>query len=124
MNNTGYITLTALLALVITVAMAGDALAQDKRFHGKGHPQRLQYERGVTPYGDFCSRCSIYGVGHGRVARDKAIHAIRLYFSEKGLTIGNVRGRKRFLKVDIFRGESLVDTILFDRKTGRIRSIY
>ena len=40
------------------------------------------------------------------------------------IDIGNVRGKGRFLKIELIKGEDLYDVILFDRKTGRIRSIY
>jgi|Deesub1362A_J573_1020465.scaffolds.fasta_scaffold00045_113 hypothetical protein len=81
-------------------------------------------ERGITPYGDYCPKCSTYGICRKQLSRREAVTAIRAYFKNKGLTIGNIRGRGRFIKVDIFRHGKLVDRIIFDRRTGRLRSIY
>ncbi len=80
--------------------------------------------QGVTPYGDFCPRCSNYGVGRHPVSHKVALEALQEYFHAKGLTVENVHGRGRFLKADIYKGGEFVDRIVFDKKSGRIRSIY
>jgi hypothetical protein len=46
------------------------------------------------------------------------------YFKTKGLDVKKVRGRGRFLKAEIYKKDLLVDRVLFDRRTGRVRSIY
>jgi hypothetical protein len=79
---------------------------------------------GVTPYGDFCDKCSKYGMGRSAVTQDRAIDALEFYFESKGLIVNNVRGNGRFLQVDIMNRTTIVDKVLFDRRTGRIRSIY
>ncbi len=104
-------------ALVLGIVSAGLA------FDGEG-PRGQRAIKRVTPYGDFCPRCTVYGVGHEPVAHDKAIAAMKAYFGKRGYTIGNVRAMGRFMRVDIFHHGMLVDRIIFDRKTGRIRSIY
>jgi hypothetical protein len=111
-----------------TGGFAGERGGPHNPHRGKGdfkrpHPHRI---RNVTPYGDFCPNCSVYGVRykHRQVRHDKAIEAIRAYFAKRGFTIGNVRGIGRFIKVDVYRKGELVDRLVFDRKTGRIRSIY
>jgi hypothetical protein len=78
----------------------------------------------VTPYGDFCSKCSKYGRVRGQVKMREAMAAVEAYFNRKGLTVKHIRGTKRFLVIDIYSGDEIVDTILFDRRTGRLRSIY
>ena len=88
------------------------------------HGQRGQRSKGVTPYGDFCSRCNKYGVGQRPVTHKVALEALEEYFTTKNLTVKNVRGSGRFLKADIYKADSLVDRILFDRRTGRVRSIF
>ncbi len=93
---------------------------------GKGTrpgPEHMHNERDVTPYGDFCPRCNLYGVGNKPVSHQVARDALSAYFGQKGLTVRNIQGMGRFLKVDIYRDQRLVDRILFDRRTGRIRSI-
>lgn len=78
----------------------------------------------ITPYGDFCSKCSKYGRGGRQVKMRKAMDAVGAYFEQKGLTVKHIRGRKRFLVIDVYKEDIIVDTILFDRRTGRLRSIY
>lgn len=82
------------------------------------------HKKAVTPYGDFCTRCSKYGMGQRPVNLKEALDALTYYFKTKGLSVKNVKGKGRFLKAEIYKEELLVDRVLFDRKTGRIRSIY
>ena len=86
-----------------------------------GKPRR---GKAVTPYGDFCSRCSKYGTGRKPINMNEAVAAMKHYFKSKGLNVKKVGGRGRFLKAEIYKGDLLVDRVLFDRRTGRIRSIY
>jgi hypothetical protein len=79
----------------------------------------------ITPYGDFCPRCTFYGVGRRPVQYHEAMEALKDYFDHKGLHVGNVDMRGRFVRADIFMvNGTMVDKIIFDRRTGRIRSIY
>lgn len=78
----------------------------------------------TTPYGDYCKTCSKYGVCRNSVSLEDSKTAIEEYYKEKGMEVGDMRFRGRFIVVDIFKNGQLVDKILFDRKSGRIRSIY
>jgi len=97
-----------------------------------GHPGRGPGPRAlrkmpvkaVAPYGDFCTLCSKYGMGRRAVPHDEAINALVHYFASRGLLVRNIREGVRFMKADIYKGDDLVDRIVFDRVTGRIRSIY
>lgn len=80
--------------------------------------------KGVTPYGDFCPRCSSYGVTRGRVGHREAVEAVRSYFGTRGLEVSHMGGRGRFIRFDVLKEGERVDTIIFDIRTGRIRSIY
>jgi hypothetical protein len=84
--------------------------------------------RGVTPYGDFCWKCSNYGMKHSvrsrLVSYHDAVSAVKAYFHRRGYAIGRVHGSGRFIKVDVLKGKKIVDCIIFDRRSGRIRSIY
>ena len=117
--------IAALVAALSSVAFAGPMGAPHAEDAGLRGPSP-HHMRSVTPYGDFCPNCSVYGVRykHEAVRHDKAVEAISAYFAKRGFQIGNVKGIGRFIKVDIFKDEKLVDRIIFDRKTGRIRSIY
>jgi hypothetical protein len=91
-------------------------------------PQALAFEarpyNTVTPYGDFCPYCTKYGAGAKEVRREEAVEAVRAYFHMKGLGIRGVKGEGRFIRVDIVRDGKVIDSIIFDRKSGRIRSTY
>ncbi len=80
--------------------------------------------RDDTPYGDYCSKCGKYGICPEFLSIEESRDAVEGYFSGKNIKVGNMRGRGRFLKIDLIKEKKLHDVILFDRKTGRIRSIY
>ena len=77
----------------------------------------------VTPYGDYCKKCTTYGTCKDPLPPREAIAALEQYYREKGFTVGKVQHRGRFIEAEIYEGNRLVDKVLFDRKTGRIRSI-
>jgi hypothetical protein len=89
-----------------------------------GSTKGPRHKRVITPYGDFCPLCTTYGMGRKAVGMNQALEAMTAYFKSKGLDIKNVKGHGRFLKAEVFHQGVLVDKILFDRRTGRIRSIY
>ena len=76
------------------------------------------------PYGDDCQRCSEYGICRQDLGPKEAESAIDRYFSSRGLAAANKRHKGRFIEADIYRNNRLVDKVIFDRKTGRIRSTY
>ncbi len=77
----------------------------------------------VTPYGDYCRECTAYGSCKETLPPKKAMTAISSYYRDKGYTVGEVRHKGRFIEAEIYEGSRLVDKVIFDRKTGRIRSI-
>ncbi len=81
-------------------------------------------DRPVTPYGDFCPRCGNYGMCKFMMSPEEAEKAMMDYYNKKGfeVEVGKVKGR--FIKARIKEKGRVVDTIIFDRRTGRIRSIY
>lgn len=103
--------ITGLLAASIILAGISPAMA----FHG--------HDR-VTPYGDFCTRVSHYGMHKGTIPLEQAEEALKHYYSEKGLEIEIIQEEERFLKALVKDGDTVVDTVIFDRRTGRLRSIY
>ena len=78
----------------------------------------------ITPYGDFCRQTSHYGMHKKMLSNQEAEQALRHYFGEKGLDFEIIHNRHRFIKAVIKDNNKIVDTIIFDRHTGRIRSIY
>lgn len=80
----------------------------------------------IVPYGDYCTKCSSYGWGGMRpaVMHAEAQAALMEYFHHRGLEVRNIIGIGRFLRAEVVRNGIVVDRIIFDRKTGRIRSTY
>jgi hypothetical protein len=78
----------------------------------------------VTPYGGYCRECTIYGVCKEPIPPKESIHALRNYYNSRGFDIGAIQHRGRFIEAEIFRDNKPVDRIIFDRKTGRVRSVY
>jgi hypothetical protein len=81
-------------------------------------------DRPVTPYGDYCGDCAVYGACREPVALKQAMHSLRKYYETRGYRLGTVSHSGRFIEVEIFQDNRLVDKALFDRKTGRLRSMY
>ncbi len=81
--------------------------------------------RGCRPYGDYCPR------RHGRYGAKQAVHSreeartiLEDYFRDRELTIGPIAERKWFFRAELRDHENnLVDIIIIDKRTGRIRSI-
>ncbi len=48
----------------------------------------------------------------------------RSYYGKKGLDVEIEKTQGRFIRARIVEGKEVVDEIIFDRRTGRIRSIY
>ncbi len=78
----------------------------------------------VKPYGDYSEWCCVYGVCKEDLGVREAEHVIEQFFASRGLTVVNMRYKGRFIEVEIYKNNRLFDKILFDRKTGRFRSMY
>ena len=77
----------------------------------------------VTPYGDYCNYCNTYGTCKDTIPLAEALAALDTYYRERGYQVGRVWHKGRFIEAEIYRDNRLVDKVLFDRKTGRLRSI-
>lgn len=82
------------------------------------------FDKIITPYGDYCKECTSYGVCRDVMPVKESVNAISRYYRKKGYTVGNVYHKGRFIEADIYKNGRQVDKVLFDRKTGRLRSIY
>lgn len=83
------------------------------------------YQECITPYGDYCLDYNSYGAGKdGIIPHQDAVKAMGRYYGHKGYRIGSMTYRGRFIEADIFKQDKQVDKVIFDRKTGRLRSIY
>lgn len=83
------------------------------------HPQKP-----VTPYGDYCPKCSEYGNCDTLMGHEDAKKAMLDYYHKKELSVEIEKKRGRFIRAKILNDNGVVDVIIFDRQTGRIRSIY
>jgi hypothetical protein len=81
-------------------------------------------ENNVTPYGDYCRDCTIYGTCKEVIPPGVAVIALDRYYRERGYRVGTIYHKGRFIEAEIFKHNRRVDVVLFDRKTGRLRSIY
>jgi len=81
-------------------------------------------DKPVTPYGDFCPRCGHYGTCRALMSLQDSKKAMTEYYSRKGLTVEIEDIRGRFIKARVKDKDEIVDIIIFDRRTGRVRSIY
>jgi hypothetical protein len=83
------------------------------------------HKRGqVTPYGDFCKQCTQYGTCKSNMSHDEAKKAMMDYYHRKGLVVEIDNKRERFIKAKVKDKDKVVDVIIFDRSTGRLRSVY
>lgn len=79
---------------------------------------------GVTPYGDYCRDCAAYGYCKKLVSQQEAVKSIENYYKGKKCTVRDVVHKGRFVEAAVYSNGVLVDRVVFDRKTGRLRSIY
>jgi hypothetical protein len=80
-------------------------------------------EKPITPYGDYCSRLSHYGTGKNRHSHKRSEKALKHYYNSRGFDVEITTVKGRFIKAQVKKSGELVDTIILDRHTGRIRSI-
>ena len=78
----------------------------------------------VTPYGEKCPLCGDYGYCTEQPTYGEAMTALKSYYGKKGLAVIILRPRDRFLEFGVYRNGSLVDRVLLDLRTGRMRSMY
>lgn len=77
----------------------------------------------VTPYGD-CTGCGKYGICKTPMSQEDAKKAMIEYYEKKGLRVNIEKASGRFIKAKVMDNDKVVDIIIFDCRTGRIRSIY
>lgn len=82
----------------------------------------------IAPYGDYCpgSRRGWYGARKKVLNLKEAEIILTKYFSRYGdMKVVNIQERKRFFIAEIRdKNDSIVDIVILDKRTGRIRSIY
>jgi hypothetical protein len=84
--------------------------------------------QGSPPYGDYCPgpERGWYGAKKKVKSAKEAKDILMKYFSQyKDLNITNITERRFFFEAEIRdKNENLIDIVIVDKRTGRIRSIY
>jgi hypothetical protein len=65
-----------------------------------------------------------YGFRNHASGVHEAVEALEKYFSRQGLEVKVLGHGRRFIRAEVYDGEEMVDSILFDRMTGKMRSVY
>jgi hypothetical protein len=78
---------------------------------------------GRFPYG--ASKRGKYGERRNVVTEDEAQTIVREYFTNRDLKIGKLKKKKFYFETDITDKQGrVIDRIIIDKRTGRIRSVY
>ncbi|HAM50024.1 MAG TPA: hypothetical protein DCP92_04780 [Nitrospiraceae bacterium] len=78
----------------------------------------------ISVYGDHCQLCGEYAYCRKQPTYGQAVSALRSYYEQRGLQVLVLKQKARFLEAEIYKGGCIVDRVLLDLKTGRIRSTY
>jgi len=87
-----------------------------------GEAKQVADKKPAIIYGDYC--VSPYGYCTREMTMQEASHALKVFFRKRGLDPVVRAHLGRFVKADIYKGPHLMDSIILDRKTGKMRSIY
>jgi hypothetical protein len=81
----------------------------------------------VYPYGDYKKGTtdSSYGEKRPVTTVEEAKKVLTEYFAKKDVRIGEIKEKELFFEAEIRdKGNNLVDKVIIDKRTGRIRSTY
>jgi hypothetical protein len=88
-----------------------------------GPSQAYASEQDKGPYGG--SGGGTYGERQSVGTRADAKKVLTEYFSKRDVTIGEIREKQYYFEADILdKSGKLVDKVIVDKRTGRIRSTY
>lgn len=81
------------------------------------------YAGDESPYGG--SQGGTYGEKQQVNTKQEARKVLDNYFSKKDVTIGEIREKQYYFEADVLDGKGrVIDKVIVDKRTGRIRSIY
>lgn len=124
---------TYLLAIIALVLLADPAAAQwpdgrpftpERGWHGPG--QGLGLGPGRSPYGAYCPKrhADRYGARQPVHTEAEARERLLQLFGADQVTVSDLEERPRHFKANIVdKNGKLLDTVIIDRRSGRIRSI-
>lgn len=105
--------IAVIMVLTLSAFLEGDSVSSE-----------AQKRKQITPYGAFCSRTSHYGIHQAILDNKQVEKALKHYYNVKGLDIEIVDLNGRFIKALVKDKDAVVDKVIFDRRSGRIRSVY
>lgn len=108
-NIMRYISTLVIIPLILALSTARFAFSDDAK--------------PVTPYGE-CAGCGKYGICKTQMSEEDARKVMVEHYDKKGLRINIEKTTGRFIKAKIMDNDKVVDIVIFDCRTGRIRSIY
>jgi len=118
-----------LAAGIILLASPGVYAGEHSRRHSVPHDShifpgsRAYADDGKYLYGG--SKKGRYGERKKVATEDEAEGIMREYFPNKGMKIGKVKKKKFYFEADILDEQgNVVDRVIIDKRTGRIRSVY
>lgn len=113
-----FLTLTSTLILILIFSLVSFSFSQP-------FCPDCPMGHGRPPYGAYCPQKGWYGAKKPVRSPEEAIAILRSYFQDKELIINIVKERRWGFIAEITRSDgTLVDIVIVDRRTGRIRSIY
>jgi hypothetical protein len=108
-----------MVVLFVLLALVAPTMAQAEC--------RGSNENARRPYGDYCDGPGRgwYGAKRGVNSVGEARSILRDYYADDPVTIGKIFEKKSYFEAEILnRNNRAIDTVIVDRRTGRIRSIY
>ena len=87
----------------------------------------LVHAKDASPYGDYKKGAADTGYGEKRPVTtvEDARKVLAAYFAKKDVRIGEIREQELFFEAEILdKNDNLVDKVIVDKRTGRIRSTY
>ena len=87
----------------------------------------LVHAKDASPYGDYKKGAADTGYGEKRPVTtvEDARKVLAAYFAKKDVKIGEIREQELFFEAEILdKNDNLVDKVIVDKRTGRIRSTY
>ncbi len=102
-----------MLLVSFLAAAGGDGYAMDRMMH--------------SPYGGYCRGHGMgwYGARRTVSTLEDARRVLGIYFKDVDVIIGTITERKWFFEAELKdKDDKVVDIVIVDKRTGRIRSIY
>lgn len=71
-----------------------------------------------------CLLCGDYEYCRVEPSFEVASSVLKSFYEKRGFKVGSLKRKGRFIQTEIYDNNKIVDKILLDLRTGRIRSMY